>query len=201
VLISKVPTNSGLRRGTAAKPRRLVNVGFLVDPMGGTDETLFGDLRVARGYRVRSATASAAGRDQPAAPAAGAPAAAEVTPLRPQFAEPVQPVSSHSASDGARPSSPLRNNSSWTGSRLPSRPSRVRCNCRRPPRFSKDRWSGGNRCSISPKSGWDGRDWAVGRYSIADIHLFRLYWRLRGGDITNSGAHDQRKGSQWRSRE
>jgi glutathione S-transferase len=22
-----------------------------------------------------------------------------------------------------------------------------------------------------------GRDWAVGRYSIADIHLFRLYWR------------------------
>jgi glutathione S-transferase len=23
------------------------------------------------------------------------------------------------------------------------------------------------------------RDWAVGRYSIADIHLFRLYWRLR----------------------
>jgi hypothetical protein len=46
--------------------------------MGGTDETLFGDLRAARGYRVRSATASAAGRDQPAAPAAGAPAAAEV---------------------------------------------------------------------------------------------------------------------------
>jgi len=42
--------------------------------MGGTDETLFGDLRAARGYRVRSATASAAGRDQPAAPAAGAPA-------------------------------------------------------------------------------------------------------------------------------
>jgi glutathione S-transferase len=23
-----------------------------------------------------------------------------------------------------------------------------------------------------------GRDWAVGRYSIADIHLFRLYWRF-----------------------
>jgi glutathione S-transferase len=22
------------------------------------------------------------------------------------------------------------------------------------------------------------RDWAVGRYSIADIHLFRLYWRF-----------------------
>ncbi len=23
------------------------------------------------------------------------------------------------------------------------------------------------------------RDWAIGRYSIADIHLFRLYWRQR----------------------
>lgn len=23
------------------------------------------------------------------------------------------------------------------------------------------------------------RDWAIGRYSIADIHLFRLFWRLR----------------------
>jgi glutathione S-transferase len=23
------------------------------------------------------------------------------------------------------------------------------------------------------------RDWAVGRYSIADIHLFRLFWRFR----------------------
>jgi glutathione S-transferase len=23
-----------------------------------------------------------------------------------------------------------------------------------------------------------GNGWAVGRYSIADIHLFRLYWRL-----------------------
>jgi len=23
------------------------------------------------------------------------------------------------------------------------------------------------------------RDWAIGRYSIADIHLFRLYWRFR----------------------
>ncbi len=23
-----------------------------------------------------------------------------------------------------------------------------------------------------------GRDWALGRYSIADIHLFRLYWRF-----------------------
>ena len=24
------------------------------------------------------------------------------------------------------------------------------------------------------------RDWAVGRYSIADIHLFRLFWRFAG---------------------
>jgi glutathione S-transferase len=24
------------------------------------------------------------------------------------------------------------------------------------------------------------RDWAIGRYSIADIHLFRLFWRFRG---------------------
>ena len=23
------------------------------------------------------------------------------------------------------------------------------------------------------------RDWAIGRYSIADIHLFRLFWRNR----------------------
>jgi glutathione S-transferase len=23
-----------------------------------------------------------------------------------------------------------------------------------------------------------GRDWAVGRYSVADIHLFRLFWRF-----------------------
>jgi glutathione S-transferase len=25
-----------------------------------------------------------------------------------------------------------------------------------------------------------GREWAVGRFSIADIHLFRLFWRFRG---------------------
>ncbi len=25
-----------------------------------------------------------------------------------------------------------------------------------------------------------GREWTVGEYSIADIHLFRLYWRFRG---------------------
>jgi hypothetical protein len=63
--------------------------------MEGTDETFSGDLRVARSYGVRSATASAARRDQPASPSAGAPAAAEVTPFRPQFAEAVQPVSCH----------------------------------------------------------------------------------------------------------
>jgi hypothetical protein len=54
--------------------------------MGGTDETFFGDLLVARGYSVRSATASAAGRDQPAAPSARASAAAEVILFRPQLA-------------------------------------------------------------------------------------------------------------------
>ena len=26
----------------------------------------------------------------------------------------------------------------------------------------------------------EGRDWIVGTYSIADIHLFRLFWRFRG---------------------
>jgi glutathione S-transferase len=26
-----------------------------------------------------------------------------------------------------------------------------------------------------------GRDWAIGRYSLADIHLFRVYWRFRPG--------------------
>ena len=167
----------------------------LADLTGGTDETLSGDLHVARGYGVRSATASAAGHDQPAAPAAGAPAAAEVTPFRPQFAEAVQPVSCQM---GGNTSSAARTR---TRSQLRSRRSKMRCTCRRPPRFSKNRWSGGKRCSKSPRSGWDGRDWAAGRYSIADIQLFRLYWRLRGGDITNSGADDQRKGSQWRSRE
>ena len=33
-----------------------------------------------------------------------------------------------------------------------------------------------------------GREWAVERYSIADIHLFRLFWRFRGAigaDATN----------------
>ena len=25
-----------------------------------------------------------------------------------------------------------------------------------------------------------GQEWAVGRFSIADIHLFRLFWRFRG---------------------
>jgi glutathione S-transferase len=41
-------------------------------------------------------------------------------------------------------------------------------------------------------------EWALGRYSIADIHLFRLYWRLANslklapGDLPNLSAHHQR---------
>ena len=43
-----------------------------------------------------------------------------------------------------------------------------------------------------------GRTWAVGDYSIADIHLFRLYWRFFHsfhpaiGDFSNLHAHYQR---------
>ena len=43
-----------------------------------------------------------------------------------------------------------------------------------------------------------GREWAVGRYSIADIHLFRLFWRFRGsldpapGEFPHLTAHYQR---------
>jgi glutathione S-transferase len=42
------------------------------------------------------------------------------------------------------------------------------------------------------------RDWVLGRYSIADIHLFRLYWRFVGskypeaGTFPNLTAHYQR---------
>ncbi len=42
------------------------------------------------------------------------------------------------------------------------------------------------------------REWAIGRYSIADIHLFRLYWRFRGslnpepGEFPNLSAHYDR---------
>jgi glutathione S-transferase len=42
------------------------------------------------------------------------------------------------------------------------------------------------------------RDWALGRYSIADIHLFRLFWRLVGslkpapGSFPNLERHYQR---------
>ena len=42
------------------------------------------------------------------------------------------------------------------------------------------------------------REWALGRYSIADIHLFRLYWRFRGafnpapGDFPGLSAHYDR---------
>lgn len=41
-------------------------------------------------------------------------------------------------------------------------------------------------------------DWIVGRYSIADIHLFRLFWRFRTsleprpGDFPNIEAHYER---------
>jgi len=43
-----------------------------------------------------------------------------------------------------------------------------------------------------------GRDWAVERYSIADIHLFRLFWRFRGAlaadaaEFPNLSAHCER---------
>jgi glutathione S-transferase len=42
------------------------------------------------------------------------------------------------------------------------------------------------------------REWAVGRYSIADIHLFRLYWRFRNSlqpaasEFPNLSAHHDR---------
>jgi glutathione S-transferase len=42
------------------------------------------------------------------------------------------------------------------------------------------------------------RDWAVGHYSIADIHLFRLFWRFRGwlqpapGEFPHLSAHYER---------
>jgi glutathione S-transferase len=43
-----------------------------------------------------------------------------------------------------------------------------------------------------------GSEWTVGRYSIADIHLFRLYWRFVGsmkpepGDFPGLSAHYER---------
>ena len=42
------------------------------------------------------------------------------------------------------------------------------------------------------------REWALGRYSIADIHLFRLFWRFRNAfqpapaDFPNLSAHYDR---------
>ena len=42
------------------------------------------------------------------------------------------------------------------------------------------------------------RDWAIGRYSIADIHMFRLYWRFANslkpppGSLPNLEAHHNR---------
>ena len=32
------------------------------------------------------------------------------------------------------------------------------------------------------------RDWAIGTYSIADIHLFRLFWRFRGSPGVDTSA-------------
>ena len=43
-----------------------------------------------------------------------------------------------------------------------------------------------------------GKEWAVGRYSIADIHMFRLFWRFRGslnpapGEFPHLSAHYER---------
>lgn len=43
-----------------------------------------------------------------------------------------------------------------------------------------------------------GRDWAVGGYSVADIHLFRLFWRFRNSldpapdEFPNLSAHYDR---------
>ncbi len=35
-----------------------------------------------------------------------------------------------------------------------------------------------------------GAEWALGRYSIVDIHLFRLFWRYRGGaSAPDAGAY------------
>jgi glutathione S-transferase len=42
------------------------------------------------------------------------------------------------------------------------------------------------------------REWALGRYSVADIHLFRLFWRFRNslepapGEFPNLVAHYER---------
>jgi glutathione S-transferase len=42
------------------------------------------------------------------------------------------------------------------------------------------------------------REWAIGRYSIADIHLFRLFWRFRNslnpapGELPNLVSHYDR---------
>ena len=35
----------------------------------------------------------------------------------------------------------------------------------------------------------DGRQWIIGRYSIADIHLFRVYWRFRPGMDAAPGTY------------
>ncbi|MBN9561442.1 MAG: glutathione S-transferase family protein [Alphaproteobacteria bacterium] len=39
-----------------------------------------------------------------------------------------------------------------------------------------------------PIASWGERQWAVGRYSVADIHLFRLYWRFNAARKPAPGA-------------
>lgn len=34
-----------------------------------------------------------------------------------------------------------------------------------------------------------GREWAIGRYSIADIHLFRVYWRFKSALTAPAGTY------------
>jgi glutathione S-transferase len=49
-----------------------------------------------------------------------------------------------------------------------------------------------------PRNGWGSRDWAAGRYTIADIHLFRLFWRFANslkppqGNFPRLEAHYER---------
>jgi glutathione S-transferase len=38
------------------------------------------------------------------------------------------------------------------------------------------------------------RQWAIGRYSIADIHLFRVYWRFRPGIDAAPGTYPALEG-------
>jgi glutathione S-transferase len=51
---------------------------------------------------------------------------------------------------------------------------------RRSIRRAGSAWNARERCSRSPNGGWERRDWTVGRYSIADIHVCRLFCRFVG---------------------